>query len=238
MSKRCVTLIEVIVAMALTSLILMAMLYFYKDVVVIGAEIDKIKIEQFHIRYAENRLGYVLTRTVGAKDKLGDFAFFSLNDAGIGMKGSQTLVFSFDNGICLDKIFSNDVVGRLLLMPNGDLSLIYWPIPKRWTDSMQSLPMKQEVLLKGVQSLSFEFFVAPPTTKPKTDPKLEQKSEAKNVTVLPSGWYPQLWMQEFSQLPAMVKVMITMTENDEKLLYVFPLAKNTAHIVMPNAGLR
>ena len=219
--KKFITLIEVIIAMTLTSLILMAMMFFYRDVIAVGSEIDQLKTEEFHLRYVENRLAYILPRAVSAKDKTGEFAFFSIVDDSFGMPGSQSLIFTFDNGISLDKVFSNNVIGRLLLNQKGELLLFYWPMPKRMSDPTKSLPIKQEILLKGVESLAFEFFVAPSVGKQGT-----------KAPELPVWWYRQLWMQEFNQLPVMVKVVITLSGKSDKLIYIFPLLKSTAHIIL------
>jgi len=252
--KRHVTLLEVMIAMALTALILMTLMFFYQQVVVIGSDIDRIKAEQFHIRFAENRLAYILPRIISKSDKLKDFAFFSVGDEGIAKPNSQGLIFTFDNGISLDKPFSNHVVGRLLLDPNGKLLLLYWPIPKTWDKAAGPLPVKKEILLENVESVSFEFFVAPappstpepekpPTSdeKPPEDKKPGKKPEKKpeetsEQSPEPQGeWRRQPWLKEFKQLPVMVKVILTLsgkTESDEeKLIFVFPLVNNETHII-------
>ena len=59
-TKRHFTLLEVIIAMALTVVILMTLSYLYRDVSIIGQELDKSKTENFYLRYIENRLMSIL----------------------------------------------------------------------------------------------------------------------------------------------------------------------------------
>ncbi len=214
-----VTLLELLIAMALTSLVLMALTFFYQQVTIIGSEADKVRSEGFYIRYVENRLMEVIPKIIAKNDKSGDFLFFSFENDGLGLPGSQGLVFTFDNGICFDRLFSNHVIGRLLVDPKGDLLLFYWPMPKRLKDK-NDIPVKKEVLLTGVESLAFEFFVAP--LKPK---------ETIKEDLVPGAWHRRLWQQESGLLPVMVKMMITLSKTPERQIFVFPLTKNNNHII-------
>jgi len=218
-----VTLLEMLIAMSLTSVILMALMFFYQQVVVIGADIDQSRTEEFHMRFVEKRLDDIFTNIVSTKNKK-DFVFFSIGDEGIAMPGSQSLIFTFDNGNCLDKRFSNIVVGRLILDPYGNLFLVIWPLPEPQGISNASWPVKKEILLSGVESLKFEFFV-PPTYDKKGMPKDAPEPEPKG------GWRQQPWLQEFLQLPVMVKVIVSMPKGKESSLYVFPLLESRAHVI-------
>lgn len=219
---RLVTLLELLIAMTLTSLILMALTFFYQQVTIIGIEADKVREEGFHIRYMESRLMEILTKVVANNDKSGEFVFFSLENDALGLTGSQGLVFTFDNGVCFDRLFSNYVFGRLLLDTKGNLLLFYWPTFKRLKNKNIEIPVKKEILLTGVESLTFEFFVPP----------LKSKENNKGE-LTPLTWHRQLWLQEFNIIPIMVKMVITISETHDKQVFVFPLAKNKAHIIYP-----
>lgn len=229
--KRHISLLEVLIAMTLTVLVLTTLLFFYQQLSLIGIDIDKVKQKHFHLRYVENRLSAILPRAVNEKDKRKDFTFFSINDEGIGMGGSQSLIFTFDNDVSRDSVFSNNVIGRLYLDKQGLLTLAYWPSPKR-LEKGSPFPMKKEILLEGVDSLSFEFFIPPEKTgeaslnKPSEDPSPEPKGD----------WRKQLWSKDFKKLPAMIKVIVALKKDkDEKesetLVFVFPLVNSLTPVI-------
>jgi hypothetical protein len=229
--KRYASLIEVLIAMVLTVLVLMTLMFFYRQTTSINSEIEKVKTEHFRLRFVEKRLSDVLTRTISDKGKKTDFLFFSLNDEGLGLPGSQSLIFTFNNGVSKDKAFSNDVVGRLYLDQQKRLILAYWPLPKRWEGSSQ-LPMKKETLLEGVESLGFEFFI-PPEKAGEASLKKNAASEAPAPE--PKGaWRRQLWLRDFQKLPAMVKVDITFSEGKhgkQEMTFAYPLVNGQSHVI-------
>lgn len=227
--KRHISLIEVLIGMVLTVLVLTTLLFFYQQINVISIDIDKVKKEHFQLRYVENRLSSILPRAINEKDKK-EFTFFSLNDEGISLNGSQSLIFTFDNDVSRDSVFSNNVIGRLYLDKQGFLTLAYWPSPKR-QEKGSPVPMKKEVLLEGVDSLDFEFFIPPEKlgeanlNKAHDNPSPEPKG----------GWRKQLWLKEFKKLPAMVKMNVGIKEtNDGKkevLSFVFPLVNSVTPVI-------
>lgn len=257
---RHVTLMEILIAMVLTSFVLMTLTFFYQEVVLIGVDLDNSRNEEFYMRYIEKRLMDTVSKSiVKNKDKANDFVFFSTSDDGITKPGSQSLVFMYDNGFTLDKAFSNHVLGRLYLDDKGNLTLAYWPSPKRWELSEAPLPMKKEILFQGVDQLSFEFFIAPAKSMPSNEPTPESTQEGKNGSQKndakkdskdppkedseeqspePKGdWTQQLWLKDYDQLPVLVKVVLTMSkevpksQNMEKLVFVIPLINTDAHIL-------
>lgn len=229
LKRRDITLIEILIAMTLTVLILTTLSFFYRSITMMGYDLDRIKTAQFYLRYVENRLVDVLPKALSKKSNPNDFVFYSFGSDGsdIMISGSQSLLFSFDNGVSLDKPFSNNVVGRLFVDPDGNLILAYWPIPYRW-DKEGSIPVKKEVLLENVKNLSFEFFIAP---EKKED---NQTPEAKpNATTSPEpkgSWTKEHWLKEYETLPALVKIHITMN-NDSTRTYVYPLSNSDARII-------
>lgn len=224
------TLIEVLIAMVLTVLVLTTLMFFYQQISFISTDIDKVKAEHFHLRYVENRLSNILPRAINEKDKARDFVFFSLNDEGIGLSGSQSLIFTFDNDVKRDGIFSNHVIARLYLDKQGRLTLAYWPSPKRLTD-IHAIPMKKEILFEGADSLAFEFFIPPGKA---SEAKLTKASD--NPIPEPRGdWRRQLWSKEFQMLPAIVKVIVGVKEDKDKtkqtITFAFPLVNSLTSVI-------
>lgn len=246
--RRHATLIEIIIAMALTAIMLTTLTFFYRQISHIGHDIDQVKAEHFQLRYVENRLADILPKAIYEKDRKKDFVFFSFGDeGGFSMPGSQSLIFTFDNGVNLDKPFSAHVIGRLYLDRNGRLVLAYWPSPRQW-DNGVTPPMKKEILLEGVTKLSFEFFIPPDKGEIKSTPKQSESSadQAKNtqspkqeptaVEPEPKGdWRRQPWMMEYQRLPAMIKVNISLKEKgrqeEKPMTFIFPLINTSKHII-------
>lgn len=233
--RRAVTLLEVLIAMALTVLILTVLTFFYSHVSKIGTEIDQIKDQGFYVRYLESRLADILPKVVTPTDP--DFAFFSVGDEGLTKPGSQSLIFTFNNGPSLDKDLSNHVIGRIYVDRDGNLMFSYWPTLKHWNRA--GLPEeRKELLLEKVDSLSFEFFVAPEKSK--------RWSPSKGQEIEPKGeWRRQPWLKEFQNVPVIIKVIIflseeknipeaflTKVEGKKAVVFMFPIMnKKTPHIV-------
>lgn len=236
--KRHVTLLEVMIAMFLTAIVLGTLLFFYKQTSMIGIDIDKIKAEHFNLRYVENRLSAILPRTINEKNKK-EFTFFSLNDDSIGMPGSQSLIFAFDNDVSRDSVFSNNVIGRIFVDKQGRLTLAYWPTPQRH-EKGTPIPIKKEILLEGVDSLSFEFFIPPERKddKPQGKPseKISEKSSEKPSPEPKGGWRKQLWSKEFNTIPAMIKLHVGLKngkgkKDKESVSFIFPLVNSPIPII-------
>jgi hypothetical protein len=221
-------------------------------VTVIGYETDRVSAQNFSLRYIESRLATILPRAIGVNDKKRDFLFFSVGDEGIAKPGSQSLIFTFDNQVNMDKDFSGHVLARLYLDKDGNLMIAYWPSPKRWENN-ENPPMKKEMLLQNVDNLSFEFYIAPerksaeekprenePQTKNK-DTEKDQKKEtgenndsnnSKGERPEPRGdWRREAWLQDYKQLPVMVKMIVTMPKEPEPHVFIFPLANTKSHVV-------
>lgn len=241
---RPITLIEVLIAMTLTTMILMTLMFFYRQVMMIGGDLDEVKREAFYRCYVENRLANTLPR-IGAIDstKKESLLFFSSDNNHLTMPNSQSLFFTFDHGISLDQVFSNTIIGNLYVDKQGQLMLAYWPAPKQWPSG--ELPrMKKEVLMQKVKSIVFSFYVAEDKELTLTNDqgkdstaegKRKQETAAKSdeqeaLPPLQEGWHEMVWPRERQQLPNLVKMVVTM-DDDQKIVFVFPLVNASTHII-------
>lgn len=208
MKRRHMTLMEVLIALALTMILLSTLTYFYQDVSKMNTEYEKLRKEGFQFTYVENRLANILPKAVPPTDKSKDFAFFTSGDANGFLKmGQPSLIFAFDNGVELDKNFANHVVGRLCVNKDNQLVLATWPSPNRW-ESVKQPPIKKEILMDNVDTLHFEFYVPPGKTY---NP---HSIEPKNA------WHKE-WKQDYQKLPAMVRVQVK--RQNKTMNFVFPL---------------
>lgn len=231
--KRNLTLLEIIIASVLTAIVVSTLLFFYQQVGEISRQTDQVRDDHFKMRYVEGRLMRIFPRIISSPE---EFTFFSFDDDKLGKEGSQTLIFTFDNDITLDKRFANTVVARLFVDPEGRLWLVYWPSPKRWNGTP---PAKWELLLDGVKSVSYDFFIPPdrkeaPESTPQPPPqegegkKEEQKPEKPEP--FPKGdWRRQTWVKEFEKLPAMVRMRVVMDKDEQSVTFALPIVGDESH---------
>lgn len=235
--KRFATLLEVLIAMVLTVLVISTLTFFYRQIAMVGYEIDQVKKTHFAFRFLENRLSDIVPMALPATDS--EFTFISTASDELTQKGSQSLIFAYDNQISLDKQFSNQVIARLYVSQSDELMVAYWPARKNLKTG-EDPPMKNEVLMEGVESLKFAFFVAPevkePTKKEGTalpsSKGAEPTPEDEKKSPEPKGaWTENLWLNEYKELPLIIKIEIKLKENQELLQFRFPLSNAQAHII-------
>lgn len=250
--RRRVTLLEVLIALSFTVVVLMILVYFYQQISLVDLELEKSQKQNFQMRYVENRLMKILTKAQKSKK---DFFFYTSPDLSLLFKDRNvSLVFTFDNGVVVDKQFSNLNLGRLYLDKNGKLMLASWPAPSRWP-SHGNPPLHKEILMDNVESMSFEFFIPPEREEknpqlvekqqPKPLPKKEEnkskeepsqpgkpvKDESGYMEPEPKGTWVKEWKQEYKQLPAMIKIhlkrKIDKKEVEMTFAYPFPKSEKT-----------
>ncbi len=142
--------------MALTSLILMVLFYFYRDIDWLNHDMEKTQREAFKLSYVQNRLGDVLPNAVSPRTAEDEFLFFVSQDAnGLLKSGNPSLVFTYNFGPNRDPQFANHDLGRIYLDSNGNLSLATLPSSARWSPST-TLKMKNEILMEDVESLALQ----------------------------------------------------------------------------------
>lgn len=207
------TLLELFIALGLAAILLSVLGYYYRQVDWIGREIDARQARAFTERYLQNRLSDVFT-------KVPKNAFFFLGEPAPGQKGgTQNLLFSFDNCVRLDKQFAYLVTGRLYVDDMGRLILARWPAPKFWED-VALPPMKFEVLMEGVDDLSFEFYNPPILVKPVENEEQPNSVREEPPPTISPGWGVE-WKQEWKAIPAIVSISIR--RGEETNIYPFVL---------------
>lgn len=220
--KRYVTLLEMLIAMSLVSVLLVFLFGFYREMDLMQSHLAVVQKENFKLLYVQKRLSNVIMEA-GAIDKI------------IGKRRSllytpQTdLVLIYDNHVNRLPYFSNYVLGRLYVDKDKNLCLSSWPSPEMWKEEgfmIERSPINKEVLLRNVEKLSFEFFVPPIFNDLVVDPE-EVGTDKKQKIPKAGGWLDE-WSLEYDQLPAMVKVILKIKEDKKKeaeqVVFVFPIA--------------
>ena len=225
-AKRFITFIELLIAMALTSLILMVLFYFYRDIDWLNHDMEKTQREAFRLSYVQNRLADVLPNAVSPRTAEDDFFFFLSNDAnGLLKSGNPSLVFTYNFGANRDPQFANHDLGRLYLDSQNNLCLATLPSPARWSPTT-TLKIKNELLLEDVEFLAFNFYVPPQKERSQAGnkaPKGALKGNAQTTDVQPKDYWHSDWKSEYNQLPAMVKVILQIKNMEHPITFVYPL---------------
>ena len=212
-----VTLLEVLIATSLSIILITVVVYFYQQLSLINIKMDKTQNEQFQKRFAEYRLNAVLPKIVSPLNK--EFHFFiSPETQGLFKENTQSLVFTFDNSVKLDKRMADLVIGRLFLDTDNRLTLATWPIPKRWKEN-EPPPMTKEIIMENINTLSFDFYY-PPDKGPL---KIVNKENSNGGVQKP----------ENRKLPAIITVVIQQKTKDEpeKISFVYPLPNTQQPVI-------
>lgn len=235
-SRRIFTLVEVIIALSLTAVVMTALSYFYLQVQEINTRTEKALRNLYQLSYLEMRLATVLPKALSETDPKNNFFFFtSLEGNEVIKQGTSSLIFSYNNGINLNRQFASHVLGRLFLDTQNRLILATWPIPKRWKEGA-SPEMKKEILMEDVESLSFSFFVALAADRSKVVEIKDKVKDKKIFTPSPPGAWIQEWKFEYYELPAILRIHIKKNsspsqEKKEEITFTFPLP-NSNNVIM------
>ena len=241
--KRHVTLIEVMIAMALVSVLMTVLMGYYGQISMLHSEVEAARQESFLLRYLQARLSYVLPAILpvkspkAEKEKANDFYFFTSEDQDGGIQ-APSLVFTYDNGVDIDATFSNGVLGRLALENRdgkGRLVLLTWPLP-RYKGEMPP-PMKKEILIDKVTSLSFSFFNPLEADTESKTKDLPQPVQDETPKADQNVWLPS-WKLAYNDLPAIIKVTVTrsietgLIPPDQPITMAFPIPNSKKTIIM------
>ena len=220
--KRFFSIIELLVAVGLLSILLFSLFGFYQMFYSLQEQLDSLREESYQQRYAQFRLNEVLPKSIRAGSSK-SFDFFT--SKGFSSDHSS-LVFVYNRGVDIYPWLSNLVLSRLYLNGNtGELCLVSWPIPSK--EREESPPMKREVLLNRVKSVSFQFFT-PPDLKKKIDNKHPITTGAETLESPKGQWIPY-WDKRFKELPALVEVKVERWDKREENLETFRFAFRFPH---------
>lgn len=222
------SLLEVLISIALTSILLSTLLWFYRDVVFMGKRMDDTTKDLFQLRYVERRFSDILYNTVHHNTADRDFAFYTEKNS----NGSLSLVVTYDNGVSDNKDFSNHVLGKLYLDDNKRFCLATWPSFKK-TNVKDQYEIVKEVLLEDVESIEYLFYI-PPLENGNVVAPQEVRPKNEITKPLPPNTWPEEWKREFNCTPALVKIKITQKGRVLPIYLAFPMSDKDLRI---NYGL-
>jgi hypothetical protein len=132
MRKRTLTLLEVLLAATLLSILMGCLFYSQKEAAVINNHIGQIKQNLLIEERFRLKLGIILNKKTDLK----------WHEAG--------LLIQYDNGVDMDAAFCGPVISHLFY-DNHKILLVTWPLEA-------AAPERVEVLLEQVNNLSFFFY--------------------------------------------------------------------------------
>lgn len=107
-------------------------------------------------------------------------------------EAQESLVAIFDHGIDPEPAFSGEVVSRLFLDKEKNLTLALWPVSTKG----EALPWRTEVLLSNVSQFQFQWL-----------------GKKNGTPEAPFVWYNE-WPKNRTEIPAMVRMTVVQDRND------------------------
>lgn len=202
--KRHVTLLEVLIAMSLMSILIVSVLGFYSQFEGINQEIATQRKKAFYALYLQSRLGNVIPfassyKIPKSKDK--EFTWFYSSTEG----EQPSLIFVFDNGVDGIPLYSELVLGKLYIDPQKRMILATWPLPKLNQIVPEPPPMRKEVLYENVQKLTFRFYQPPRRDLPEQPIALGEG---------PPGFDNPYWGKDKESIPPLMKMIVEPKDGD------------------------
>lgn len=198
--KRYVTLLETLIALSLLTVLLVIIFSFFKEMTTISNMTEVKQKEAFKLRYLESRLAFFFERVVNEKSSDRKFYFY-VEPTPNGQSPFPSLVFTFNNEVRANPLFSEDVLGRLYVDTDQNLCLVTWPIH----GENASKQMQKEVLMEHVTSLSFKMLAAPE--------HLPSRNFISTAIVDPNQpargqWHFDEWKMAYKEMPVIIKIKI------------------------------
>lgn len=208
------TLIELLIALALSVVLLTTLFGFYRYLATSGADLAERRQQTFMERMVQHRLTQTLMQARSSSNR----TIFYIDDKENDSMKAGSLLFVFDRGVDLRPEFSYRLLCRLYVDPNAQLCLGYWPEP--YPEQQGSPPFRHEVLIDQVDSLSFSLFSAPDLTRQVT---------LGEVDTAPPGQWLNEWPVEYQALPVLAQVQIE--RQGRQMTFAFPMLYGPAPIV-------
>ncbi len=197
------TLMETLVALTLLSVVLTTVFGFFRELSWWNTQNEIEEKNDLQMRYLESKLQWIFSNTVHESDSRRKFYFYTI-PADQGVSKATSLVFTFDNGVHYNPIYSGDVLGRLYLDDQNRLCLAIWPL---YSENPQQMMIK-EVLSENVRQLSFRFFCPPSKVPHPIDPQKKIPESDK--------WHEDEWLLSYSRLPVIVELNMILEKKEKK----------------------
>lgn len=211
-TKSYMTLIEVLIAMSLLSVILVVTFGFFQELSVVNQKTDKVLKESFQKRYVESRLSYVFSHILNESKTDEKFYFLTMTED--EFSNFPSLVLSFNNQTVYDSKAAAHVLARLFVNKEKKLCLAIWPMPIKKKDQPLIDPrsyIKIECLLDEVNDFKLKLYSPPDLANTKeTDKPIR-------------GEWNTHWQLKWKEMPAIVEMELEIGEKRAKQTFAFVL---------------
>jgi len=219
--KSYMTLIEVLIAMSLLSVILVVIFGFFHELSVINQKEDKVLKDSFQKRYMESRLSYIFSHILNENNTKEKFYFLTMAED--EFSDFPSLVFSFNNQTAYDTKAAAHVLARLFVDRGHRLCLAIWSMPIQ--KEGKPLPdirsqNKIECLLEDVHDFKLWLF---------SPPDLANTKESDQPI---RGHWNEHWEIKWKQMPSIVKMDLEVgpTKARQTFAFVLPSSKHPVEI--------
>lgn len=202
-SRRCITLIEVIIAFSLAAVLIGAIASIYALTETNYQATVKQRKKAFLKLVLQKRLNEVITETMLSFGNR-SFWFYTSQE-----NGQPSLVFVYDNKVDGNPAFANWVLAKLFISEKKELVLASWPLPS--VDFSLNPPMRKEILAENIESLAFSFYTPP-------DLNIEK------VNALSYDDWSSTWDRERKYLPPIMEITLNQSET---FSFVLPNSSKT-----------
>lgn len=202
------TLLEILIALSLSLIISGVLLFYYFQMSRVANLSEQATVRAFELRTLQNRLQNITLSFVKPNNR-STFFFQGSTPPGLFLSGTNTLIFSYDNGIVFDEALSNQVLGRLFVDPEKNLTLLTWVAREKWEAHV--IPrFHREVLLKNVEKFSMQFLATN-----------EEDASKAYLDLIFNQWIDH-WRKEYQRLPALIRYKVQQIGQKEEI-FAFPI---------------
>jgi len=212
--KHAFSLLEVIIAALLFSMLAVVLFSTLRNIVVSNTYLVKLNKREEEVQFAFCRLSKMFFSTCKENKKKKDTKpiFYTLDTNKDGKPTS--LVFAMNNQTDMDERLSGSIIVQIA-KEGSNLYVYYWPMPRKNEEDPTCL--KKELLLSGIQEMSFSFFYTKEKMRNQTN-KITEKIEKDEPD--DSKWQTY-WPFEFRALPNLVCLHIDFINENSRKFYFF-----------------
>lgn len=215
--KTYMTLLETLIAMTILSILLVFVFGFFRELSHLTHLSDQSQKESFQMRYLESRLNYIFERIVNEKqddkNKTRTF-FFYTEPANKGFSKHPSLIFTFNNEIRKDPMFSGDVLGRLYVDNDHQFRLAIWPLHVEQPQQF----MQEEILFHNVMNIKYCFYCGPERISNDKDITSGKKIDPEKKTPERDKWHEEgNWEITYNEMPSIIKIIVEVAKKPEDL---------------------
>lgn len=210
--KSSALLIEIVIALGLLSILSLFLFNSFFQISAYGSLFDQASKREDLLTNAHQVLSRVFSQVEHEKKPatLKTSCFFTSPLPSLDC--TQSLVFTYDNGVDRDPLYSNCVLARIFVDSNKCLCLMLWPSPSRWPDCGGSL-FRKEILLDKVSSLHFTFYFPELTPQKVASEEIQTGREKKEI----KGGEHTIWLKEYEEIPVIVKLKVLREEKEGRV---------------------